>query len=213
MTFTKIAAATAFLSIGVYTPQSQAALISYDLFWEGNAGYTATGMFSYDDQFEGGTITSNELNDLMISFFDPSGTELQSFFYPPFTPEFNFNFDTTTETILQTGNFDEPDGFDLGVDAGQIGVSGIDFYSCNNGSGGCDFSLVGQGIILQQDNGSNSCVDPTDPNCVQLDNGGVFIANRKMVPENTSIISLLTIGIVGGALTFQKRFKLSKFRK
>lgn len=200
------------LSIGTYAQSSHAAQISYNLSWEGNAGYTATGMFSYDDQFQGGIVTENELDNLMITFFDPSGTELQSFLYPPFTPESNFNFNTTTESILQTGNFDEPNGFDLGVDAGTIGELGIDFYSCNNGSGGCDFSLVGQGIMLQLNNASDSCSDPNDPNCVQLDSGGVLVATRKSTstPEHSSTLSLLVLGILGAGSAFKRKRKISK---
>ena len=196
------------LAMGVYAPGSEAAPIFYNLSWQGNAGYTATGMFSYDDQFQGGIVTKNQLNDLMITFFDPLGNQLQSFSYPPFSSEFNFNFDTTTGTILQVGNFDQPNGFDLGIDAGA-GTSGIDFYSCNNGSGGCDFSTTaGQGIILQQDTASNSCINLPNPNCVELDNGGVLVATR--VPEPTSTLSLLALGTIGAASTLKRKLKPSQ---
>lgn len=105
-------------------------LITYPLFWQGIFGYTAIGEFSYDSSFEGTIVTRDQLSDLQITFFDPDGNPIQSFDYdfplPP-TSELNFNFDTTTTTILQTGNFNEPDGLDLGVEFNL--ETGIDFIT------------------------------------------------------------------------------------
>lgn len=66
--------------------------------------------------------------------------------------------------------------------------------------------------MLQQDNAPDSCVDPTNPNCVQLDSGGVLVATRKSTstPEHSSTLSLLVLGILGAGSAFKRKLKISK---
>ncbi|WP_242055424.1 hypothetical protein [Nostoc flagelliforme] len=108
-------AVAAFSSIATLMRVSSADAASYKLDWLGDQGYSAEGQFSYNDSFLGSIVTKDQLTDFAISFFNPEGSLLQNFNYdfPQSDSAFNFNFDTVTETVLQTGNFDTSNGFDL----------------------------------------------------------------------------------------------------
>lgn len=178
-------------------PSANAA--SYRLDWTGNQGYSAQGFFGYDNAFQGGIVTREELNRFSISFFDPKGTLLQTFRYssPISSSTFNFNFDTVTETILQTDNFDTPNGFDLGSNF-NTDVQGLFFYTFGNLSQG----IPGGTIFLKDDNSIEVSPvvcqsEPTNPNC-RLDFGGSLTAT--LIPEPGTILGILAIGLVGKCL-------------
>ncbi|MEC4984751.1 MAG: hypothetical protein SAJ37_18150 [Oscillatoria sp. PMC 1068.18] len=142
------------------------ATITYNLFWQGIDGYTAKGFFSYDDQTTATLITREDLEDLQLTIFSPNGTEISSFDYgfpfPQVSGEFNFAFDTTTETILQSGNFDTETGFDLGIDS--VNETGLDFYSF------VDEGETESIIALDE------FVTPgTDEGLIAVDEGGILI--------------------------------------
>ncbi|MGK7938775.1 MAG: PEP-CTERM sorting domain-containing protein [Crocosphaera sp.] len=177
---------------------------TYNLSWEGNSGYTAEGMFSFDDVFLGEVVTVNELDNLMISFFDPTGGALASFNYPdpPSNSELNFNFNSATGEILQSGGYEDADGFDLGIDflANELG---LDFYTSDGFEG---FPPVGT-IVLDNNLTPQGCelgtaASPTD--CEILDTGGVFVATEK-VPEPASMLGLLALGAMGVTSSLKKK--------
>ncbi|GBE91487.1 PEP-CTERM sorting domain-containing protein [Nostoc cycadae] len=178
-----VAAVTSLATV-INIPQADAA--SYDLSWLGGQGYSARGNFSFDDSFLGGVVTRNELSDFTIAFFDPTGSLLQSFDYdfPNPNSSFNFNFDTVSRTVLQTGNFDTSNGFDLGIDFATE-VTGLSFYTYVNPEQG----LPNATIFLKDDLSAEVC--STFPNC-RLDVGGQLTATA--VPEPSTILGLLVAG-------------------
>lgn len=198
--FTKMAATVAtgaVLSVAIAANAPKAEAASYKLFWEGEQGYTATGAFSFSNDLLGGLVTKDELSDFMISFFNPAGTLLESFGFDSVNKgEFNFNFDSATETILQTGGFEEDTGFDFGIDYGA-GETGLDFYTAQEGRE--DFPV---GTIILDDNFvPNSQVEGSE--YVTLDSGGTLSAEK--VPEPASVLGLLAFGAVGASLTRKKK--------
>jgi hypothetical protein len=201
---TSTAAATVALSVALALDAPKTNAASYNLSWEGNDGYTAEGMFSFDDQFLGQIITKNELSDFMISFFNPDTTLLASFDYdfpnPDTSGEFNFNFDSATGTIFQTGSFDTPMGFDLGIDffANELGV---DFYTSNGDTG---FPPVGT-IVLDESLSPQGCLTFPSPNCTRFDTGGELVATEKIVPEPSSMLGLLALGFLGAISAFKRK--------
>ncbi|MBE9005204.1 PEP-CTERM sorting domain-containing protein [Fortiea sp. LEGE XX443] len=164
-------------------PQADAA--SFQLSWLGLQGYSATGQFTFDDSFLGSTVTRDELSDFAISFFDPAGNLVQSFDYdfPNPNSSFNFNFDTVSQTVLQTDNFDTPNGFDLGIDFATE-VEGLSFYTFVNPNEGVPNTT----IFLKDDLSPEAC---TVPNC-RLDIGGQLTAT--LIPEPGAIFGLLVVG-------------------
>ncbi len=185
-------AVAAFSSIATLMSVSSADAASYKLDWLGDQGYSAKGQFSYDDNFLGSIVTKNHLTDFAISFFNPEGSLLQNFNYdfPQSDSTFNFNFDTVTETVLKTGNFDTSNGFDLGIDF-ATDVTGLDFYTYLNAEQG----LPTAKIFLKDDLSPEVC--DTYPNC-RLDLGGELTATA--IPEPGAIFGLLVIGFMNRVL-------------
>ncbi len=171
---------------------SSADAASFELDWLGDKGYSAKGQFSYDDNFLGSIVTKDQLTDFAISFFDPQGTLLQNFNYdfPQPDSSFNFNFDTVAKTVLQTGDFDTPNGFDLGIDFAKD-VTGLDFYTYLNP----DQGLLTAKIFLKDDLSPEVC--DTYPNC-KLDLGGKLTATA--IPEPGAIFGLLIVGLMNRVL-------------
>ncbi|MEA5602264.1 PEP-CTERM sorting domain-containing protein [Nostoc sp. UHCC 0252] len=174
----------------IHAPSADAA--SFELDWLGDKGYSAKGQFSYDDNFLGSIVTKDQLTDFGISFFNPQGTLLQSFNYdfPQSDSSFNFNFDPVTKTVLQTGNFDTSNGFDLGIDF-ATDVTGLDFYTYLNAEQG----LPTAKIFLKDDLSPEVC--DTYPDC-RLDLGGKLTATA--IPEPGAIFGLLVLGLMNRAL-------------
>lgn len=183
-------AAVASMATIVNLPSANAA--SYRLDWTGNQGYSAQGSFSYDNALQGSIVTNEQLNRFSISFFDPQGTLLQSFNYNSRNVSniANFNFDTVTATVLQTGNFDTPNGFDLGSNF-NTDVVGFFFYTYQNP----DVGLPTATIFLKDDLSPEVC--NTFPNC-RLDNGGQLTAT--LIPEPGTVLGLLMVGSLGRLL-------------
>lgn len=181
-------AVAAFSSMATFINVQSADAASFELNWLGDKGYSAKGKFSYDDSFLGSIVTKEELTDFAISFFDPQGALLQNFQYdfPEVDSSFNFNFDTATKTVLQTGNFDTPNGFDLGIDF-ATDVTGLDFYTYLNAEQG----LPTAKIFLKDDLSPEVC--DTFPDC-RLDLGGQLTATA--IPEPGAIAGLLIMGFL-----------------
>ncbi|MBD2246928.1 PEP-CTERM sorting domain-containing protein [Nostoc sp. FACHB-888] len=185
-------AVAAFSSIATLMSVSSADAASYQLDWLGDQGYSAKGQFSYNDSFIGSIVTKDQLTDFAISFFNSEGSLLQNFNYdfPQSDSTFNFNFDTVTETVLQTGNFDTSNGFDLGIDF-ATDVTGLDFYTYLN----AEQKLPTAKIFLKDDLSPEVC--DTYPNC-RLDLGGELTATA--IPEPGAIFGLLVLGLMNKVL-------------
>ncbi|MBD2252203.1 PEP-CTERM sorting domain-containing protein [Nostoc parmelioides] len=187
-------AVAAVTSMATLANISSADAASYRLDWTGSQGYSAQGRFDYDNIFQGSVITRDQLSRFDISFFDPQGTLLQSFKYsfPNPSSTFNFNFDTVTGTVLQSGSFDTPNGFDLGIDFNTT-IAGLSFYTYQ----GADLSALGlpTTIFLKDDLSPEVC--DTFPNC-RLDNGGQLTAS--VIPEPGVIFGLLAVGSLARVL-------------
>ncbi len=119
----------------VFWAESPAQAATFQLSWTGQIlGYRAEGSFSYDEtkDYDNGIVRKDDLESFDIAFFDPEGNLIKEFIDNHLTyPNFNFNFDTTTGTILQDGFFDEPNGIDLGEFAltDEDEAEGLNFWS------------------------------------------------------------------------------------
>ncbi len=116
-----------FLSLGLLTPDSANA-ITFNLHWTGQTlGYQLKGSFSYDEnQVNGdGIVRQEDLNSFNIAFIDPDGNVFKEFLNNHTSSDFNFNFDTNTNQILQTGEWNEPNGISIG----GIRTQGVNFFS------------------------------------------------------------------------------------
>ena len=184
-TIAATAGATAALSL-VMAQQAQA--VSFNFNWQGDAGYSARGMFSYDETTaptiisESGAGPTNYLQSLMVSFFDPSGNPLQSFNTVAngvsTSAFFQFNFDTSTQTLF--GAFDV---------AGGTGVIGEQFFQ----------GTIGESLKLRQD------VDQISQ-FIELDqNSGEITVSAKSVPEPASVLGLLAFGAMGAGSILKKK--------
>ncbi|MGD1937673.1 MAG: hypothetical protein ACFCA4_08980 [Cyanophyceae cyanobacterium] len=128
---------------------------SFDIFWEGDRGYFALGEFSYDSDLNGSIITRDNLEDLQISFFDPTGFLVGFFDYDfPLDSdnEFLFTFDSSTRTLIQTGNFDQPDGLDLGINfSTETGLDFITFFDEGNTPPSLEINLDLSTVVNSED--------------------------------------------------------------
>jgi PEP-CTERM motif len=186
--FTKIAATAVTSAVLSMASGQEAQAISFNFDWQGDAGYSAKGMFSYDETTapaiisESGAGATNNLESLMVSFFDPSGNSLQSFNTVSNGVSesrfFQFNFDTSTQTLFGAFN----------VGGGQD-VIGEQFFS----------GTVGSLFRLRQD------VDQMGTS-IELDrNSGAITVTAKSVPEPTSILGLLALGAMGAGSILKKK--------
>lgn len=119
-------------AVTVFAIALPAQAVTFQLDWTGQTlGYSAEGSFSYDESMvpTDGIVRADDLTSFDIAFFTPDQVLMESFEDNHLTTEgFNFNFDTTTGEILQTGLWDTPTGINIG------GVRGEDlnFFSVPN---------------------------------------------------------------------------------
>lgn len=117
-----------FFGLGLVAATSAEA-ITLNLQWTGQTlGYQLKGSFSYDEtQVNGdGIVRKDDLTSFDVAFIDPDGNVFQEFINNHLTSsDFNFNFDTNTNQILQTGFWDQPDGISIGGMRGE----GVNFFS------------------------------------------------------------------------------------
>ncbi|MGD1936250.1 MAG: PEP-CTERM sorting domain-containing protein [Cyanophyceae cyanobacterium] len=96
----------------------RAVAIEFDFDWSGQiAGFSVEGSFGYDEtqSYTDGIVRTDDLDFLNIFFFAPDGTLLKSYVNNHLDPGVNFNFDTNTQTLLQTGSYNESTGLNLGA--------------------------------------------------------------------------------------------------
>ncbi|HYX15611.1 MAG TPA: PEP-CTERM sorting domain-containing protein [Nostoc sp.] len=183
--FTKIAAIAA-TSAAVVAANNPARAIELNFNWLGDAGYSATGSFSYDETTaptiisEAGGGATNFLQSLNVSFLDPSknllgtydtvaGGVSQSDF-------FAFNFDTSTNTLFGPLNV-----------GGGTGVIGEYFFS----------GTVGDSLRLRQDVNQQGTSITLDEN-----SGSIQVSK---VPEPTSMLGLLGFAALGVGSSLKKK--------
>jgi hypothetical protein len=188
---TAIAASTITLSVAL---AQQAQAISFNFYWQGNDGYSAKGMFSYDENTAPVIISKNGagatyLKSLMVSFFSPGNIPITSPF-PTYntvvggvsqSPFFKFNFDTSTQTLFGA--------FDVG---GGTGVIGEQFLQ----------GTIGSLLQLKQDVNQNPSTPPT-----LLDQNSGAITVTEKTPEPTSVLGLLALGGLGVGSVMRKKQK------
>lgn len=190
----QIAVSTAAaLALSVALAQ-QAQAITFNFSWQGDAGYSATGTFGYDETTaptiisESGAGPTNYLDFLTVSFFDPSNNPLQSFNTVSNgvseSPFFTFNFDTTTQQLF--GDFDI---------AGGTGVIGEQFFS----------GTIGTFLELRQDIDQISQSFQLDQNSGEIT---VIPVAVTPVPEPTSVFGLLALTGLGAASVIKKKQKI-----
>lgn len=192
-----IAAATGtVVSTGTFAPSANAAI--FNLSWEGNNGYYATGSFSFDDALLGDLVTQDDLTSLVISFFNGNNLLQTS---TGVDSETNFNFNSATGQILQSGGFSTATGFDLGSNYFG-GETGFDFYT---------FTIPGDPpavtIVLDRALVPLGCEDGYSLTCDLLSTGGTLTASA--VPEPMTMAGLALAGI-GGAYVRRRRQQTAK---
>ncbi|QSJ18964.1 PEP-CTERM sorting domain-containing protein [Nostoc sp. UHCC 0702] len=173
-------------SIIAFTNLAQAANLTFD--WKGDAGYSASGSFSYDETItpaiisESGAGATKALQSLSVSFFNPSqeliATNNEVVNGVSNNQFFEFNFDTTT------GNFFG--AFDVGTGSG-IG----DVFISNVEAPGRIFISPGATFYLYQ----NITADYS-----QLLDSSTNRIKVSAVPEPTTVLAILVVGMLGVAL-------------
>ncbi|QSJ18154.1 PEP-CTERM sorting domain-containing protein [Nostoc sp. UHCC 0702] len=185
--FSTIAATSAALTVAIAATTDNSALaIEFNFNWLGDAGYSATGSFSYDEATaptiisESGGGATDYLQSLSVSFLDPSNNLLGT--YNTVTGGvsesdfFTFNFDSSTKTLF--GPFDV---------AGGTGIIGEYFFQ----------GTIGEFLELRQD------VDQVTTS-IRLDQNSGSIQVYK-VPEPASMLGLLAFAALGVSSTFKKK--------
>ncbi|RCJ36726.1 PEP-CTERM sorting domain-containing protein [Nostoc punctiforme NIES-2108] len=180
---TAIAATSVVIAAGANNPV-QAIELNFN--WQGDAGYSATGSFSYDETTaptiisELGSGATNFLQSLNVSFLDPSKNLLGTYNTVSGGVSesnfFAFNFNTSTHTLF--GPFDV---------AGGTGVIGEYFFQ----------GTVGDSLFLRQD------VDQQGTSTTLDQNSGSIQVSK--VPEPTSLLGLLAFAGLGVGSTFKKK--------
>ncbi|MCC5603124.1 PEP-CTERM sorting domain-containing protein [Nostoc favosum] len=181
-----IAATSAAFTVAVAAANNPAQAIELNFNWQGDAGYSAIGSFSYDETTaptiisESGSGATNFLQSLNVSFLDPSNNPLGT--YNTVTGGvsqsnfFAFNFDTSTQTLF--GPLDI---------AGGTGIIGEYFFQ----------GTVGDSLFLRQDIDQQSAFRTLDQN-----SGSIQVSK---VPEPASLLGLLAFAGLGVASTLKKK--------
>ncbi|MCC5667612.1 PEP-CTERM sorting domain-containing protein [Nostoc sp. CHAB 5784] len=180
-----IAATSAAFSV-VAAANNPANAIELNFNWQGDAGYSAIGSFSYDETTaptiisESGSGATNFLESLNVSFLDPSNNPLGT--YNTVTGGvsqsdfFAFNFDTSTQTLFGPLNV-----------GGGTGVIGEYFFS----------GTVGDSLRLRQD------VDQQGTSITLDQNSGSIQVSK--VPEPASMLGLLAFAALGVGSSLKKK--------
>lgn len=168
----------------LYITTSQAVVISYDIHWEGENGYTVVGMFSFDDSVVGLVAEESELISFMATAIDPFGNAFKTYDLTNQDSFFNFNFELASETILQSGFTTSSTGFLIGK--GLAANILPDDWFFGGGTTGCADS-GDSGIVLSIQSGCQSQV---------LDGLGTdFIATRKAAVSEPGMFGLVALSL------------------
>ncbi|MEH2350322.1 MAG: PEP-CTERM sorting domain-containing protein [Nostoc sp.] len=169
------------------TNLAQAADLTFN--WKGDAGYSASGSFSYNETTtpaiisESGAGSTKALQSLNISFFSPSqeliGTKNEVVNGVSSNQFFQFNFDTTTGNL--SGAFDVGTGSGIG-----------DVFLSNVEAPGRIFISPGATSYLYQ----NTTADKS-----QLLDSSQNQIKASAVPEPTTILGTLLVAMLGVTLS------------
>ena len=97
---------------------ARAEAVTFNFDWTGQiAGFEVTGSFGYDEtqSYSNSIVRTEDLDFLNISNLAPDGELLRTYTDNHLDPGVNFNFDTGSREILQTGSYNESDGLNLGA--------------------------------------------------------------------------------------------------
>lgn len=210
----------------VFWAESPAQAVTFKLSWTGQIlGYRAEGSFSYDEtkDYENGIVRKDDLESFDIAFFDPEGNLIKEFIDNHLTyANFNFNFDTTTRTILQDGFYDEPNGIDIGeyvFDPVNGLADGLNFWSAAPAPNGVpiphvhltdfgnDFPNLEIGFFGHLDVAffTLTTAELLDEPAAGDEFGQRMIASK--VPEPTSLLGLGLVSLIGLGKGFSKKAK------
>ncbi|NEN96772.1 MAG: PEP-CTERM sorting domain-containing protein [Moorea sp. SIO3I7] len=123
--YLKTAVITLSTALSIVIP-TVAEAITFGFDWTGQiAGFSVTGLFSYDEtqSYTDGIVRTSDLDSLIVSFFDPQGNFLRTYTDNHFDAGVNFNFDTQTKQILQSGTYFDPDGINIGDGSRSDGLT------------------------------------------------------------------------------------------
>lgn len=181
-----IAATSAAFSVAIAAANNPAQAIELNFNWLGDAGYSATGSFSYDETTaptiisEAGSGATDFLQSLSVSFLDPSKNLLGTYNTVAGGVSesnfFTFNFDTSTQKLF--GPFDV---------AGGTGVIGEYFFK----------GTVGNSLQLFKD------VDQKGKQTLVDQNSGSIQISK--VPEPASMLGLLAFAALGVGSSLKKK--------
>lgn len=174
-------------SIIASTNLAQAADLTFN--WKGDAGYSVSGSFSYDENTspaiisESGAGATTALQSLSVSFFNPLqeliGTQNEVVNGVSINQFFEFNFDTTTSNFVGA--------FDLGTGTG-IG----DVFLSNVEAPGRIFISPGATYYLYRN---------TSADFSELLDSSTNRFKVSAVPEPGDVVGILVVGILGVALS------------
>ena len=200
----------------VFWAESPAQAVTFQLSWTGQIlGYRTEGSFSYDEtkDYDNGIVRKDDLESFDIAFFDPEGNLIKEFIDNHLTyPNFNFNFDTRTGTILQDGSFGEPNGIDIGElaltdeneteglnfwSAAPIGSDGVAIPHVHLTDWGNDYPdlEIGFGSHLDVAFFTRTTAELLDDPAAGDEFGQPIIASQ--VPEPTTLIGLGWVSLMG----------------
>jgi hypothetical protein len=170
------------LVFSTWTGPANATILEYDMFWQGDAGYTVVGMFSFDDAVVGSEADETELLSFMATAFESDGDPLKTYDLTNQDELFNFHFDLASQSILQSGFTTSSTGFLIGK--GMMPVAPDDWFF-GGGTTGC--APENPGIVLSEQGGCESQV---------LDGLGTDLTAslRAPIPE-PEIYAMLGIGL------------------
>lgn len=176
----------------LYITTSQAVVISYDIHWEGENGYTVVGMFSFDDSVVGLVAEESELISFMATAIDPfgnaaivpAGNAFKTYDLTNQDSFFNFNFELASETILQSGFTTSSTGFFIGK--GLAANILPDDWFFGGGTTGCADS-GDSGIVLSIQSGCQFQVHDGL--------GTDFIATRKVAVSEPGMFGLVALSL------------------
>lgn len=197
------------LNVLSFGKSADAAVITYDMSWTGEGGYSLSGFFSFDDS----ELTTSPLVRLpnILAFeataFRPNGTALETYAFSRsdfsiFSTKnfiFNFTFESDTEILRQTGSPAglSPDGLVFGAfTPGQVVPNGWLLYGGNP-------CVPSAGLKIVLDDSSAGCLGLQDFSRQDFVQVTQRVSNVQISEPGT--FAILCLGVAG--LSFALRRK------
>lgn len=203
MRFKTLLAAMLFgLSVAGWSKGASATVMTYDMSWTGDGGYSMTGIFSFDDASLAAAplVRFQDLLSFEATVFRPDGTALETYAfsqsdYSIFSTKnfiINFNFESDTGSLRQDGSGGVLSPFNLffgAFTAGEIQPTGWFLYE----GASCNFFFK---TVL--DVTSPQCStrwDASDESLVQVSLRGGSVADAQIPEPGT--LAIFGLGIAG----------------